>query len=279
MFRDVSFGQYYPADSFVHKMDARIKIVLSITYLVAVIMIESFVGFGIFLLFLAVAVAGSRVPLKSIVKSIKPILFLLVFTMVINIFFFHEGEVLAEWWIFRFTEGGLLFTARMALRLLFLVMGGSLLTLTTTPVDLTAGIESLLSPLNLIRFPVQPLAMIMSLTLSIIPSLMEETDRIIRAQKARGADFESGSIVKRAKAFLPILIPLLIGAFRRAEDLALAMEARCYGAAGKRTKMKALRVGLRDVFGLLVAVCFFGAMLALKYVPDLFGGQFPWLYI
>jgi len=277
MFRDVAFGQYYPANSFVHKMDARVKIVLSVAYLVAVIMIESFFGFGIFFVFLAAAIGFSKVPLRSILKSMRPILFLLTFTALINLFFVHEGRVLAEWWIFKFTEGGLLFTGRMALRLLFLVMGASLLTLTTTPVDLTAAIESLLAPLKLIRFPVRELALIMSITLSFIPSLMEETDRIIRAQKARGADFESGGLIKRARAFIPILIPLLIGAFRRADELAFAMESRCYGASRKRTKLKVMRLTLRDLFGVLITGCFFAAMLGVKYAPGIFGG-YAWMY-
>ena len=228
MFRDVAFGQYYPAKSFIHKMDARIKIVLSLLYMVGIFFIQSFFGFGVIFVFLALMIIASRVPFKSVVKSIKPILILLVFTTILNLFFVSSGDVLVEWWIFRITYYGLISAGKMILRLLLLVMGASILTLTTTPVDLTHAIEKLLKPLNVIHFPVHELALIMSITLRFIPSLMDETDRIIRAQKARGADFESGNIFKRAKAFIPILIPLLIGAFKRADELAIAMDSRCY---------------------------------------------------
>ena len=231
MFRDVAFGQYYPGDSFLHKMDARVKMVLSLVYLICIFFIQSFFGFGVIFVLLALIVAVSKVPVRSVLKSIKPILILLIFTTLLNLFFNLEGETLVQWWIFRITTGGLIFSAKMILRLVLLVMGMSMLTLTTTPVDLTAAIESLLKPLNVVHFPVHELAFIMSIALRLIPSIMEETDRIIRAQKARGADFESGNIFKRAKAFIPILIPMFIGAFNRAEELAVAMVARCYKGA------------------------------------------------
>lgn len=279
MFRDVAFGQYYPGKSFLHKMDARIKIVLSLVYLICIFFIQSFVGFGIIFLLLALMVAVSGVPVRSVVKSIKPILILLIFTTALNLFFVSEGEVLVEWWIFRITEGGLIFAAKMILRLLLLVMGASLLTLTTTPVDLTHAIEKLLKPLNVVHFPVHELALIMSITLRFIPSLMDETDRIIRAQKARGADFESGNIFKRAKAFIPILIPLLIGAFKRADELAVAMDSRCYRGAKGRTKMKILKTGWRDWVGAAVLVVFFAAVITLNFLQPQLGAQLPWLYV
>lgn len=224
-------------------------------------------------------VAVSGVPVRSVVKSIKPILILLIFTTALNLFFVSEGEVLVEWWIFRITEGGLIFAAKMILRLLLLVMGASLLTLTTTPVDLTHAIEKLLKPLNVVHFPVHELALIMSITLRFIPSLMDETDRIIRAQKARGADFESGNIFKRAKAFIPILIPLLIGAFKRADELAVAMDSRCYRGAKGRTKMKILKTGWRDWVGAAVLVVFFAAVITLNFLQPQLGAQLPWLYV
>lgn len=279
MFRDVAFGQYYPAKSFIHKMDARIKIVLSLLYMVGIFFIQSFFGFGVIFVFLALMIIASRVPFKSVVKSIKPILILLAFTTILNLFFVSSGDVLAEWWIFRITYGGLIFAGKMILRLLLLVMGASILTLTTTPVDLTHAIEKLLKPLNVIHFPVHELALIMSITLRFIPSLMDETDRIIRAQKARGADFESGNIFKRAKAFIPILIPLLIGAFKRADELAIAMDSRCYKGAKGRTKMKILKAGWRDFVGSLVLLIFFGGVIALNFLQPQLEPALPWMFL
>ncbi len=279
MFRDVAFGQYYPAKSFIHKMDARIKIVLSLLYMVGIFFIQSFFGFGVIFVFLALMIIASRVPFKSVVKSIKPILILLVFTTILNLFFVSSGDVLVEWWIFRITYGGLIFAGKMILRLLLLVMGASILTLTTTPVDLTHAIEKLLKPLNVIHFPVHELALIMSITLRFIPSLMDETDRIIRAQKARGADFESGNIFKRAKAFIPILIPLLIGAFKRADELAIAMDSRCYKGAKGRTKMKILKAGWRDFVGSLVLLIFFGGVIALNFLQPQLEPALPWMFL
>lgn len=257
MFRDVTFGQYYPANSFLHKMDARIKIVLCLLFMVGIFFVTSFVGFAFITLFLILAVGLSRVPLKSILKSIKGIIFLLALTAVLNVFFTKKGEILWQWWKIEIYDEGVKYAAKMLLRLTYLVIGSSLLTLTTTPVDLTHAIESLLKPLKLIKFPVHELALIMSLTLSFIPSLMEETDRIIRAQKARGADFDTGGIIKRAKAFIPILIPLLVGGFRRAEELANAMNSRCYEGATKRTQMRVMKLTWRDLVGSFVTLLFF----------------------
>lgn len=278
MFRDVAFGQYYPGNSFLHKMDARVKMVLSLVYLICIFFIQSFFGFGVIFFLLAIIVAASKVPVRSVLKSIKPILILLIFTTLLNLFFNLEGETLVQWWIFRITTGGLIFSAKMILRLVLLVMGMSMLTLTTTPVDLTAAIESLLKPLNVVHFPVHELAFIMSIALRLIPSIMEETDRIIRAQKARGADFESGNIFKRAKAFIPILIPMFIGAFKRAEELAVAMDARCYKGAKGRTKMKILKCGWRDAVGAVVLVLFFAAVITLNYLEPTLSASLPWMF-
>lgn len=278
MFRDVAFGQYYPGNSFLHKMDARVKMVLSLVYLICIFFIQSFFGFGVIFVLLALIVAASKVPVRSVLKSIKPILILLIFTTLLNLFFNLEGETLVQWWIFRITTGGLIFSAKMILRLVLLVMGMSMLTLTTTPVDLTAAIESLLKPLNVVHFPVHELAFIMSIALRLIPSIMEETDRIIRAQKARGADFESGNIFKRAKAFIPILIPMFIGAFKRAEELAVAMDARCYKGAKGRTKMKILKCGWRDAVGAVVLVLFFAAVITLNYLEPTLSASLPWMF-
>ena len=261
MLRDAAFGQYYPSRSFVHSMDPRAKILMTIIYLVAVFLAASYTAFAIVVLFLGAAILFSGVPLKSVLKSVKPILFLIVFTTVINLFFVREGTVLVEWWIFRLTDATLHFTAKMALRLVLLVMGSSLLTLTTTPVALTDGLESLLTPLKLIRFPVHELALIMSIALRFIPILMDETDRIIRAQKARGADFESGNLFRRAKAMLPVLVPLLVSAFRRADELSDAMDSRCYWGAKGRTKLKQLRFSWRDLVGSLITLAFLGLII------------------
>ena len=263
MLRDVTFGQYYPTNSFVHKMDARVKLVLTLLFMVGIFFVQSFVGFLWITIFLAFAIGFSKVPLGSILRSIKGIVVILVLTAVLNIFFTKTGTLLCEWWIFHIYDDGLIYAAKIFLRLTYLVMGSSLLTLTTTPVDLTHAIESLLKPLRVIKFPVHELALIMSLTLSFIPSLIEETDRIIRAQKARGANFDTGNLFKRAKAFIPILIPLLVGGFRRAEELANAMNSRCYEGAKKRTQMRVMKLSWRDFLGAFIAVVFMVAIFVL----------------
>ncbi len=277
MLRDVTFGQYYNANSFVHKMDARIKLVLSLLFLVGIFFVVSFVGFAWLTLFLGLAIGLSHVPLRSVLRSVKGIIFLLVLTSVLNIFFTKTGNLLCEWWIFQIYDGGLIFAAKMLLRLTYLVVGSSLLTLTTTPVDLTHALESLLKPLRVIKFPVHELALIMSLTLSFIPSLIEETDRIIRAQKARGANFDTGNLIKRAKAFVPILIPLLVGGFRRAEELANAMNSRCYEGSTNRTQMRVMKLSWRDFVATFVTLIFFVAVFVV-YGMQKQWGSITWLY-
>ena len=278
MFRDVTFGQYYPADSFVHKMDARIKLVLSLLFTVGIFFVVSYVGFAVITLYLLVVIALARVPLKSVLKSVKGIIFLLLLTAIINVFFTKgAGEPLLSWWKIEIYTEGLIFASKMLLRLTYLVIGSSILTLTTTPVDLTHAVESLLKPLRVIKFPVHEFALIMSLTLSFIPSLMEETDRIIRAQKARGADFDTGGLVKRAKAFVPILIPLLVGGFRRADELANAMNSRCYEGATKRTRMRKMRLGWRDAVASVIVVVLFAAIFTVYGMQSAWGG-IVWLY-
>lgn len=247
MLNDVTFGQYYPTKSFVHKADPRIKLLALIAYIVALFLANNFYSLFLGFVVLVAAVIASRVPLGSVLRSVKAIIFLLIFTAVLNLFF-HGGEhLLVEWWIIKIYREGVIFTVFFILRLFFLVMGSALLTLTTSPVELTDGIESLLTPLKWIRFPVHELALIMSIALRFIPTLIDETNRIISAQKARGADFESGNIFKRIKAIVPILIPLLISAFRRAEELGDAMDARCYSGSKNRTKYKKLKFGWRDL--------------------------------
>lgn len=280
MFRDITFGQYYPSNSFVHKMDARIKLVLNLLYLIGIFFVVSFVGFAWITLFLLIAIFASKVPLKNVLKSVKGILFLMLFMIVLNVFFTKGENLLVKWWIFEIYAEGLIFAAKMFLRLSYLVIGSSLLTLTTTPVDLTHALESLLKPLTWIKVPVHDLALIMSLALSLIPSLINETDRIIRAQKARGADFDTGGLIKRAKAFVPILIPLLVSSFRRAEELAFAMNSRCYEGSTHRTCMRVMKLSLRDFVGTLVVILFFAAVFTVYATQDTWGLSegLKWLY-
>ena len=258
MLNDVTFGQYYPVKSFAHRADPRIKLLALIAYIVALFLAKNFYGMLLCVIVLTAAIIASRVPFFRILRSIKAILFLLVFTAVLNLFF-HGGEhvLLPIGGIVKITLEGVIFTIFFVLRLFFLVMGSALLTLTTTPVELTDGIENLLTPLKWVRFPVHELALIMSIALRFIPTLIDETNRIISAQKARGADFESGNIFKRIKAIVPILIPLLISAFRRAEELGDAMDARCYSGSKNRTKYKKLKFGWRD----LIIVLLFAGMI------------------
>ncbi|MDE7330529.1 MAG: energy-coupling factor transporter transmembrane protein EcfT, partial [Clostridia bacterium] len=226
MLNDVTFGQYYPAQSFVHRLDPRLKLLALIGFIVLLFVADNFYSLLAVALLISLAIAFARVPFKSVLRSVKGIMFILVFTAVLNLFFQRGERLLVEWWIIRIYAEGIVFTVFFVLRLFFLVMASSVLTLTTTPVALTDGIESLLKPLTYIKFPVHELALIMSIALRFIPTLIDETNRIISAQKARGADFESGNIFKRIKAIIPILIPLLISAFRRAAELGDAMDAR-----------------------------------------------------
>ena len=253
MLNDVTFGQYYPAQSFVHKLDPRIKLLALIGFITLLFVADNFYSLFAVALLIVAAIIASRVPFKSVLRSVKGIIFILIFTAVLNLFF-HRGEHLLtpENWFIKIYLEGIIFTVFFVLRLFFLVMASSVLTLTTTPVALTDGIESLLKPLTYFKFPVHELALIMSIALRFIPTLIDETNRIIAAQKARGADFESGNIFKRIKAIIPILIPLLISAFRRADELGEAMDARCYSGSKTRTKFKKLKFGWRDLVAFLL---------------------------
>ena len=262
--KEVAFGQYYPANSFVHKMDPRAKILIVIAYIVGVFLVKPyhFLGFAACLSFVIIATAFSRVPFMKVIKSVRAILFFIIFSAVLQIFFNKNGDVLWKWSFITVTSDGLLNAAYIVARITLIILGASLLTYTTTPVALADGIESLLTPLKLIKFPVHEFALIMSIALRFIPTLMDETDKIIKAQKARGADFESGNIFKRAKALIPVLIPLLISSFRRADELADAMDARCYSGSKNRTRYKKLTLSFRDLIGVLfVAGLITGAVL------------------
>ena len=266
--RDVAFGQYYPAKSFVHKTDPRTKILFLIVYIVSLFLADTFYALGVCALLFSVISIFSRVPLKSLLRSVKTVIFLLVFMSVLNLLLFEGGKPLYDlpkpWRWLIITDQALYNASFLAARLLLLVLGSSLLTLTTTPVSLADGIESLLKPLKIIRFPVHELALIISIALRFIPILTDETGKIMNAQKARGADFESGNLIKRIKALLPILIPLLISAFRRADELGDAMDARCYSGSKVRTKYKKLTYGWRDFLAVMVGLSMLAGVILLK---------------
>ena len=258
--RDITLGQYYPGSSWIHKLDPRVKIMATILYIVALFVVDDFIGFAIAAAGLASVIIISKVPLSYILRGLKPVFLIISFTLIINMFMI-KGEVLASFWIFEITREGLRTAIFMAIRLILLIIGSSLLTLTTKPISLTDGIEALLSPFKKIGLPAHDLAMMMTIALRFIPTLMEETDKIMKAQQARGADFESGNLMSRAKALIPILVPLFISAFRIAHDLAMAMEARCYGCDIKRTRMTGMKFAGRDVAASILYVLFLAAII------------------
>lgn len=263
MIRDITIGQYYPTSSPIHKLDPRTKILITFAYIIGLFFINQFIGYAFVALCFYAAVRVSKVPLKFMLKGLKSIMFILLFTVVLNIFFTTTGNVLWSWSIFTITDQGLMIAAKMGIRLILLIVGSSLLTLTTSPIELTDGIESLLSPFRKIGVPAHEIAMMMSIALRFIPILLEETDKIMKAQMARGADFESGNIIQRAKAMIPIMVPLFISAFRRAEELAMAMEARCYRGGVGRTRLHSLVYKKRDYVAFGIAVLFFAGCILL----------------
>lgn len=265
MFKDVAFGQYYPSNSPVHRLDARVKLLLTILFVVAIFFIKSYFGFMLTLAVLITVIIIARLPIMSVLKSVRGILFIVAFTAIINLFFIKEGEVLVESGALVITKTGVHTTIKMVLRLVLLISGASLLSLTTTPVELADGLESLMTPLKLIRVPVRDIAMIMSIALRFIPTLFEETNKIISAQKARGASFDTGGLLARVKALIPVLIPLFVNSFRRADELAFAMDARCYNATDKRTKMKKAKLGIGDLIAFLFIAGYFVVILLDRY--------------
>ena len=262
MLKDITLGQFFPGKSPVHRMDPRTKLLMLIIYIVSLFLAESWISYGVMMLFLGTTIAVSRIPLKSIFRGLKPLVVILIFTGVLNLFF-TDGQVLVAFWGITITKEGIFRAIFMMARILMLVAGTFLLTYTTSPIALTDGIESLLNPLKKVKVPVHELAMMMCIALRFIPTLIEETDNIMSAQKARGADFESGNIFKRAKALVPILIPLFIGAFRRADELATAMECRCYQGGDGRTKMKLLRYRLLDFKTFGIGILLLAAIIVL----------------
>lgn len=266
MIRDITLGQYYPEQSVVHRLDARTKILGTLLYIIEVFLVNSFPGFGLVILALGVLIGISRVPVRFIFKGLKAVIFIILLTFVLNLFMF-DGTVLWHWKFLTITYEGLYRSCFMALRLILLIIGTSMLTLTTKPMELTDGLEKLLKPFNRFGLPSHELALMMSIALRFIPTLLEETDKIMKAQQARGADFESGNLIQRVKNMIPILIPLFVGSFRIAQDLALAMEARCYHGGVGRTRMKEIVFSRRDgVAGVLLAV-FLGIVIASRWMP------------
>ncbi len=263
MLKDITLGQFFPGTSVVHRLDPRTKLVYLIVYIVALFTADNWISYGAVLLFLAATVAISRIPLKALLRGMKPLVLVLLFTGVLNVFFTKGETVLAEVWIFRITKEGLIRAFFMTSRILMLISGTFLLTYTTSPIALTDGLESLLGPLKKIHLPVHELSMMMCIALRFIPTLIEETDKIMAAQKARGADFENGSLVSRVKALVPILVPLFISAFRRADELATAMECRCYQGGDGRTKMKMLHYRRRDLLAFMSMAVLLGGVITL----------------
>lgn len=264
MIRDITIGQYYPADSLIHRLDPRVKLSGTMLFLISVFVFRGIAGFALITVFLAGMIRLSKVPFGYMVKGLKAIWVLMVITAVFNLFLTNSDHIIWQWKWLHITEEGVRTAVKMIIRLVYLILGTSIMTLTTTPNELTDGLEKSLKPLQAIRVPVHEIAMMMAIALRFIPILIEETDKIMRAQMARGADFESGNLIRKAKAMIPLLVPLFVAAFRRANDLAMAMEARCYRGGEGRTKMKPLKYKKQDRIAYLILLAFLAAVIALR---------------
>ncbi|CEN30922.1 ABC transporter cobalt-specific permease [[Clostridium] sordellii] len=265
MLKDITIGQYYPTSSIIHKLDARVKLVATFIFMVSLFIINKFWPYLIVVGCLLSVIKLSKIPGKFIVKGLKPLKWIIIFTFIINIFFI-PGDPIWSFGFIKITEQGVSQAIFMGLRLIFLVVGTSLLTLTTSPIELTDGIERLLKPLRKIGFPIHELAMMMTIALRFIPTLLDETDKIMKAQMSRGADFESKNIINRAKNLVPLLIPLFISAFRRADELAMAMEARCYRGGYNRTKMKEVIMTKADYIAYAIQFIYLGVILVIRFI-------------
>lgn len=263
MLKDITLGQYFPGDTLAHRLDPRTKLLATVLYIVALFTAKSYLAYGLLIVTLIAAVKISKVGAKALFRGLKPVLFIIAFTALLNLFY-TPGTEIVRFWIFRITEEGVQAAVKMLLRITLLIMGTFLLTYTTSPIRLTDGMESLLAPLKKIKVPVHELAMMMSIALRFIPTLIEETDKIMSAQKARGADFETGSLMQRAKALVPLLVPLFVSAFRRADELATAMECRCYHGDEGRTKLHVLHYAARDYAVLACYAALFAAVIVLR---------------
>ena len=265
MLKDITLGQYFPGNSPVHRLDPRTKLLLMIAYIVLIFLIKDELAlFIVPLVFVVLSIALSRVPFSYAIRSLKPIRFLVTFMFIINLFMIRTGNLLVNWWIIKITDEALERAIFFTVRIVLLLMGTSLMTLTTTPISLTDGLEKLLSPLKVIKFPAHELAMMMTLALAMIPIFIVEADKIMKAQMARGADIESGNIIRRIKAMIPILIPLFISAFRRADELAMAMESRCYHGGEGRTRMRVLKLTWGDAVAALTVALAMGIIITLQ---------------
>lgn len=262
MLRDITLGQYYQTDSIIHRLDPRVKLVSTMIFIISLFTVKNFLGYIAAAVFLIVIIKLSKVPFKYMIKGMKAIMFLLIITVAFNLFL-TPGDSLISFWKINITKEGLSTAVRMAIRLSFLIIGSSVMTLTTTPNNLTDGMEKLLKPLKIFKLPVHEVSMMMSIALRFIPILLEETDKIMKAQIARGADFESGNLIKRAKSLVPLLVPLFISAFRRANDLAMAMEARCYRGGENRTKMKPLKYHKADRLAYVIVYAYLAFVIAI----------------
>ena len=260
MLRDITLGQYFPGKYWIHKLDPRIKIIATLLFIIELFIVDNFIGFLIAGIVLGILIAVSKVPVSYIMRGLKPILLILIFTFALNMFMV-DGRILWQWKFLKITAEGLEVAVFMAIRLVLLLMGSSMLTLCTRPLALTDGIERLLSPFKKIGLPAHDIAMMMTIALRFIPTLLEEADKIMKAQQARGADFESGGLMKRAKSLIPILVPLFVGAFRIAQDLAMAMEARCYRGGENRTRMNEMKFRKRDYAAIVMMVLFLAVII------------------
>lgn len=270
MLKDITIGQYYPGRSVVHKLDPRIKIILTVLYIVMLFCATNPVGLAVGIIFVLVSYTLSDLPFKMMLKTIKPVLPIILFTSVLNVFFLSEGNELVHFWVISITDKGLIMAVVMSIRIICLISGTALLTYTTSPITLTDGIERLLKPLAKIKFPAHEIAMMMTIALRFIPTLVEETDKIMNAQKARGADLGSGKFLDKIKSFIPILIPLFVSSFRRADELALAMECRCYHGGEGRTRMKQLSLSAKDFWAVVVAIlCIIAVILVNIFIPSI----------
>lgn len=269
MIKDITIGQYFPGNSVIHRLDSRVKLLLDIMYLVILFTAQSYTGILAAILFIVVCYILARIKLVMILKSIKPILPLMIVTGLLNMLFIKGEEPLFQWWIISVYPEGIRMALFMLMRVIALIVGMSLLTYTTSPIMLTDAIERLLSPLKKVRFPVHELSMMMTIALRFIPTLVEETDKIMSAQKARGAELDSGGLMKKAKSLIPILIPLFVSAFKRANELAVAMECRCYHGGEGRTRLKTLKTAPRDYVAAAVMLALLGAVITINCFPIL----------
>ena len=264
MLKDITLGQYFPGDTVVHRLDPRTKLILVIVFIAALFLAVDWIGYAVMFAVTALCVRVSTIKLKSLLKGLKPLIFIILLTGILNLFYTKEGTVLFDWWIFTVTTGGIKRAFLMVVRIMLLICGTLLLTYTTSPIALTDGLEMLFNPLKKIKVPVHEMSMMMSMALRFIPTLIEETDKIMSAQKARGADFSTGKLTERAKALLPLLVPLFVSSFRRADELAVAMESRCYHGGEGRTRMKTLRLARRDWLAFLAGALVLGGMIVLR---------------